>query len=48
MNKETVDFVPNYDGKEREPTVLPTRRRTAGERLRRHRRRHGDNIPPHN
>src|SRR3984893_3347549 len=23
--KETVDFVPNYDGKEREPTVLPAR-----------------------
>src|SRR3954470_20421514 len=22
---ETVDFVPNYDGKEREPSVLPTR-----------------------
>jgi DNA gyrase subunit A len=25
INQETVDFVPNYDGKEREPTVLPTR-----------------------
>ncbi|HEX9275499.1 MAG TPA: DNA gyrase subunit A [Casimicrobiaceae bacterium] len=25
LDKETVDFVPNYDGKEREPTVLPTR-----------------------
>ena len=25
IDKETVDFVPNYDGKEREPTVLPTR-----------------------
>ncbi len=24
-DKETVDFVPNYDGKESEPTVLPTR-----------------------
>ncbi|MPV86082.1 DNA gyrase subunit A [Ostreibacterium oceani] len=24
INKETVDFVPNYDGKEFEPTVLPT------------------------
>src|SRR2546426_2328710 len=25
IEKETVDFVPNYDGKEREPVVLPTR-----------------------
>ncbi len=25
IEKETVDFVDNYDGKEREPTVLPTR-----------------------
>jgi len=25
LDKETVDFVPNYDGKESEPTVLPTR-----------------------
>ena len=25
IDQETVDFVPNYDGKEREPTVLPTR-----------------------
>src|SRR5690348_3745141 len=25
IEQETVDFVPNYDGKEREPTVLPTR-----------------------
>lgn len=25
LDKETVDFVPNYDGKEFEPTVLPTR-----------------------
>ena len=25
LDKETVDFVPNYDGSEREPTVLPTR-----------------------
>ncbi|PIE42361.1 MAG: DNA gyrase subunit A [Gammaproteobacteria bacterium] len=24
INKETVDFVPNYDGKETEPAVLPT------------------------
>src|SRR5512136_62544 len=25
IDKETVDFVPNYDGKELEPTVLPSR-----------------------
>jgi DNA gyrase subunit A len=25
IDKETVDFVPNYDGKEHEPSVLPTR-----------------------
>ena len=25
IDKETVDFQPNYDGQEREPTVLPTR-----------------------
>ena len=25
IDKETVDFVPNYDGQEKEPSVLPTR-----------------------
>ncbi|HXH17395.1 MAG TPA: DNA gyrase subunit A [Sphingomonas sp.] len=25
LDKDTVDFVPNYDGSEREPTVLPAR-----------------------
>ena len=25
LDKETVDFVPNYDGAEKEPTVLPTK-----------------------
>ena len=25
IEKDTVDFVPNYDGKEREPSVLPTK-----------------------
>ena len=25
LDKETVDFIDNYDGKEREPTVLPSR-----------------------
>jgi DNA gyrase subunit A len=25
LNKETVDFIPNYDGEEHEPTVMPAR-----------------------
>jgi len=25
LNKETIDFVPNYDGEEKEPVVLPAR-----------------------
>ena len=25
LDKETVDFIPNYDGSEHEPTVLPAR-----------------------
>ncbi len=25
LNKDTVDFIPNYDGEEREPVVLPAR-----------------------
>lgn len=25
INKDTVDFVPNYDGEEKEPAVLPSR-----------------------
>jgi DNA gyrase subunit A len=25
INKETVDFIPNYDGNEKEPSVLPSR-----------------------
>ena len=25
IDKDTVDFVPNYDGRQREPTVLPAR-----------------------
>lgn len=24
INKNTIDFVPNYDGEEQEPSVLPT------------------------
>lgn len=25
INKDTVDFIPNYDGEEKEPTILPSR-----------------------
>ena len=43
IDEETVDFIPNYDGRVQEPTVLPSRfPEPAGQRLRRHRRRHGD------
>jgi len=49
IEKETVDFVPNYDGKEREPSALPTRvPNLADQRLLRHRGRMATNIPPHN
>ena len=42
LDKETVDFHPNYDGSEVEPDVLPARiPNLAGQRLRRNRRRHG-------
>jgi len=49
IDKETVDFVPNYDGKEMEPTVLPARAPTllingsAGIAV-----GMATNIPPHN
>ena len=40
IDKETVDFVPNYDGKEQEPSVLPARLpEPARQRLVRHRGR---------
>ena len=43
IDKDTVDFQANYDGNEREPVVLPARYpESAGQRRRRHRRRHGD------
>ena len=35
IDKETVDFVPNYDGKEREPARLPSRSRTCSSTARR-------------
>lgn len=49
IEKETVDFVPNYDGKEREPSVLPARipnlliNGSAGIAV-----GMATNIPPHN
>ena len=43
LDKETVDFGPNYDGSEHEPLVLPaTIPQPAGQRLLRHRGGHGD------
>ena len=43
LDKDTVDFRPNYDEKLLEPTVLPARfPESAGQRRRRHRGRHGD------
>ncbi|MFN8750897.1 MAG: DNA gyrase subunit A [Betaproteobacteria bacterium] len=49
IDKETVDFVPNYDGKEQEPVALPTRvpnllvNGSAGIAV-----GMATNIPPHN
>ncbi len=49
LDKETVDFVPNYDGSEREPAVFPTRvpnllvNGSAGIAV-----GMATNIPPHN
>ncbi len=49
IEKETVDFVPNYDGKEQEPVVLPTKipnlltNGSAGIAV-----GMATNIPPHN
>ena len=46
LDKDTVDFVANYDNSEREPVVMPARvPEPAGERRRRHRGRHGDQHP---
>ena len=46
IDKDTVDFKDNYDGSEREPTVLPARFPQAPrQRRQRHRRRHGDQHP---
>ncbi len=46
LDKDTVDFKPNYDEKEEEPVVLPARfPNLSGQRRGRHRRRHGDQHP---
>ena len=46
IDRDTVDFVDNYDGSQREPTVLPARLpQPAGERRLRHRCGHGDQHP---
>ena len=46
LDKETVDFVPNFDETTEEPTVLPTTvPEPAGQRIDRHRGRHGDQHP---
>ncbi len=46
IDKDTVDFAPNYDGSRREPLVLPARfPEPARQRLLGHRGRHGDEHP---
>ena len=47
IDKETVDFVPNYDETTDEPTVLPAAvPEPADQRLGGHRGRHGHEHPP--
>ncbi len=45
LNKDTVDWQPNYDESLQEPTVLPSRFPTCWSTARRHRRRHGHQHP---
>ena len=43
LDKNVVDFVPNFDGTEKEPEVLPVRvSQSSGQRRRRNRSGHGD------
>ena len=45
LDQDTVDFKPNYDGKDVEPTVLPAAfPEPAGQRRHRHRGRHGHQL----
>jgi DNA gyrase subunit A len=47
LDKETVEFSPNYDESEHEPKVLPARfPQSAGQRFLRYRGGHGDQHPP--
>jgi DNA gyrase subunit A len=48
IEKETVDFGPNYDGAETEPLVLPPRFRTSRQRLAGIAVGMATNMPPHN
>ena len=49
LDKETVDYVPNYDGTEKNPDVLPTKNtELIGQRLCWNCRGMATNIPPHN
>ena len=46
LDADTVDFVPNYDGRKQEPLVLPSRfPNLLVNGSTRHRRRHGDQHP---
>ena len=45
INKNTVDFIPNFDETEKEPTVLPSRFPNSVERYFRYRCRYGDEYP---
>jgi DNA gyrase subunit A len=46
IDKETVDFSPNYDNESQEPVVLPgPLPQPPGQRVRGHRRGHGDQDP---
>jgi DNA gyrase subunit A len=45
IDKNTVDFAPNFDDRLEEPKVLPSGSEPARQRLVGHRRRHGDEHP---
>ena len=48
IEKQTVDYGPNYDGSERAAGAAHPPAQPAGQRLGWHRRGHGDQHPPHN
>jgi hypothetical protein len=45
LDKDTVDFTPNYDASREEPQVLPALSQSSGQRRRRNRGGHGDQHP---